>query len=309
MPYSRDAALESLIQSTLRAYRDMGLAVISGPSGAGKSHLAQWFHNKTRLNRAFVVVPAASLEPNRLESMVFGHAKGAFTGASQTNPGLLGGAADGTFCIEGIENLHVESQAKLLRLFQERRFLAVGAQSERKFDGGILLTADESPRRLLQRNLLREDFFYRIETNHVALPGMQGRCDDFATIGSGMLHRLQTNFSEERLPDERCLADLAKQLGAGRQLEGNFHGLWNLLQRAAILDTSPMQLMQQIDTQIDMANSSLPNTGNLKADLALVEKQLVQRAVMQHPRSRQAQADALGISLRSLMYKLKQFEI
>lgn len=299
--YSEHPSLQRAVVLGLDQLNARGLMVITGASGVGKTHLANWFHRESRFAQgAWIAQSAASLEQARFESEVFGHVKGAFTGAVQSFPGLLGMAAGGTLLIESLEDLALEGQGRWLRLLESKTYRPVGSTQEKLFSGCLIFTCQTRLKELLEKGGLREDFYYRLIGLELKMPNLSQRKEDFATVFGTMaeevIRELGTKgfgFSQGDL--EACRL---------RSFPGGWHQLRNLLVRAAILKVAPGSLALD---DIPDPEFQLPTTGSLKSDLAELEKLLLARALQNQPDSRQQLAEQLGISLRALQYKLQRY--
>lgn len=299
LSFSRHKVLETAISTAEEAWLKTGMVLIVGPTGSGKSTLALCFHNRTFKNRPFIARDAAGLTEHRFESEFFGHVKGAFTGAVAAHPGLAGAVGEGSLCLEGIEDLSLAVQAKLLRFLQTRTYRPVGATEGKPFRGQLIFTARETPLNLNSQGLMREDFRYRIEGNQLQLPSLHQRPKDLEDIFRSMLMDIHRETGLNQGPS----AAEGKQL-AGKTIEGNLHGLRNLILRSVIKGTT---LEQPVEPKVPV--NDLPDSGSLRGDLRVLEKRLIERGLHLYPHSRQELAHHLGISKRALMYKLKAYNL
>ena len=301
-PYSAHAYLNELVKQAEDSLARSRLLVVSGPTGSGKTWLVGWLHRRVCSGKTpLLYQEAAGLEANRFESQLFGHVKGAFTGATQSFRGLFGETSRGTLCIEGLQGLGDEGQAKLLRVLQTRDYRPVGSTLEHQFHGLLVFTSHEPMSELLKKGLLREDFYYRLASLEIQLPAIAQRLGDLAPICRQMAADIvsQTGLPL-REPTEADWAWLKKNLP-----QGNFHGLRNLIQQAMIRGIP----MADLPKEPEPLQTGLPSQGSLKKDLLFLEKQLLKRALRLYPHSRGELAKHLGVSLRSLMYKLKQHQL
>lgn len=301
--YSLHPGFQSKINLSLSQLNQQGLVVICGPSGCGKTHLTAWLHRQSRFaDHPIMSLEAASLPMARFESELFGHVKGAFTGAVQTYPGLLGMVNKGIFVLESIEDLTQEGQARLLRFIETKSYRAVGGLGDIPYPGGLMMTSRFSLAALFQKNVLREDFYFRLVGHDLLMPAPQVRKTDFASI----FKTLTSAVSNELGHADNIFTNADLQDCQNRQLLGGYHELRNLLFRAGIMGRPTAELTLE---QTTPDACELPNSGTLKQDLALVEKALILRALEQFPESRQELAKHLGLSLRSLQYKLQRYNL
>lgn len=301
--FSHHPPLQEAFESACNTYDQTGLLVVTGASGTGKTHVCRKIHSVScRKDNPFVSHSAASFDEGRFESQLYGHVKGAFSGAVKNHPGLLGITREGSLCIEDLASLSTSNQARLLRFIQERTFRRVGSTQNVAFHGGIMFTATQPLQQLLTENTLRDDFFYRIGAVEVALWDLRDRPLDFDDIAATLVDQIRQSVPViHREPDDHDLDCLKSQ-----QFPGNIHGLRNALMRSMISGMPPEELgdSKPLTQQFD-----LPNLGSLKSDLLACEKQLLQRALKSFPYSRSNLAKHLGISRRSLHYKLKQHDL
>lgn len=297
---SAHPALQEQADLAFSYFCEHKVVAFTGQSGTGKSHFAQAFHYACWGSGApFVSQHAAGLEAARFESQLFGHVKGAFTGAVQAFPGLAGMAQSGTLCIEEIEALGLDQQARLLRFIQERTFRRVGDVHELAFDGALAITSRAPLQQLLAENRIREDLFYRISGNELQLWPFVQRPSDHQQLFDRMVQTLMAELgSDVRRPNDADFRALFE-----RPLPGNGHTMRNLLLQSMIRQCPVAHIKDPMKAAFD--DVSLPNEGSLKSDLARCEKQLLMRALRQIPESRDELARYLGISRRALMYKLK----
>jgi len=298
MVYSLDPDLERDIIAARDQMRRGGPLFIHGEVGAGKTFLVERLHRELFPGEPLVFQEAAGLDEARFTSQVFGHVRGAFSGAVGHFPGLVGAASGGTLCFEGIDGARGEDQARLLRFLQTRRYRPLGAVEEREWQGCLVFTARHEPRKAMARGMLREDFYYRIGINVLALPALERRTQDFTAICLDLVARIEQELDLDMRRPERAELDALREV----RHEGNLHGLRNLIMRAMIQGVPPHELHEARE---DDQAVELPDTGSLDGDLAALEARLLQRALARGPGTRQALADALGISRRTLMYKLK----
>jgi two-component system, NtrC family, response regulator GlrR len=204
--------------------------LINGESGTGKELVARSLHqNSTRSDRAFITVNSGNLPPDLLESNLFGHVKGAFTGAVYPKKGLFELADKGTIFFDEIGNIPLETQAKLLRVMQEREFMRLGGMEVIKVDVRIVAATNRDLRAEVNARRFRADLYYRLAVVEVRLPPLRERRDDLALLVARLTEHLPPEVRAE-LARPDFLADLARH-----SWPGNVRELRNYLERSAAL--------------------------------------------------------------------------
>lgn len=205
--------------------------LINGPTGTGKEVVAKILHAKSaRKDEAFIAVNCAAIPENMLESMLFGHEKGAFTGALQTNVGLFRAAHSGTILLDEISEMPLTLQSKLLRVLQEKVVTPVGSTKEIAIDIRVLATTNRNMLQEIQANKFREDLFYRLNVFPVSTCPLKSRPLDIPAIAA---HLLTRNVTENGTP--KVLSTEALNKLVQHEWPGNVRELDNVIQRAEIL--------------------------------------------------------------------------
>src|SRR6184192_1133861 len=206
--------------------------LIQGESGTGKELVARAIHaHSSRADRAFVTVNSGNLPPDLLESTLFGHVKGAFTGAVYPKKGLFDLADKGSIFLDEIGNIPLETQAKLLRVMQEREFMRLGGMEVIKVDVRIIAATNVDLRKLMEEGRFREDLFYRLHVINVQLPPLRDRKDDVPLL---VQHFLEKYGDENRKRDLELMPD-ALDLLTEYDWPGNVRELENVIERAVVL--------------------------------------------------------------------------
>lgn len=209
--------------------------LIVGESGTGKELFARALHeNSPRANGAIITVNCAAIPENLIETELFGHEKGAFTGANQTHQGLVEAADGGTLFLDEIGELPLEAQARLLRLLQEKESRRVGSTVAKKVDVRLVAATHRNLRQLIQEKRFREDLFFRLNVVELALPPLRDRVDDILPLTEGLLSRICKKLN-------RPLCTLSKEAMDKihhYRWPGNVRELENALERAVILTDS-----------------------------------------------------------------------
>jgi DNA-binding NtrC family response regulator len=208
--------------------------LIQGESGTGKELVAKAIHHASpRARNAFVTVNSGSLPPELLESSLFGHMKGAFTGAIATKRGLFEVADNGSIFLDEIGNINLETQAKLLRVIQEKEFMRLGSVETVKVDVRIIAATNADLQKLMAEQRFREDLYYRLNVITIQLPPLRRRREDIALLVSHFLQK----YSEENKRRVREVTADAMRILMDHGWPGNVRELENTIERAVVLCT------------------------------------------------------------------------
>jgi two-component system, response regulator FlrC len=281
--------------------------LIVGESGTGKEVLARYIHrNSPRARAPFVGVNCAAIPESMLEAVLFGYERGAFTGAVNSHPGKFEQAQGGTLLLDEITEMPLALQAKLLRVLQEREVERLGSRTPLALDVRMLATTNRRLREEVAAGRFREDLYYRLNVFPLALAPLRARRDDVLPLAMqllGMRCRPGT-----RIP---ALSADAAHLLLTYQWPGNVRELDNLLQRALILVNGPVILPEHIQFELlgepspdSVTATQLPAPGTLADSLGRMERDRILDALRESGGSRREMAERLGISPRTLRYKL-----
>lgn len=294
----RSAAFGRLVEQIQRVAGSSASVLLLGESGTGKELVARALHEASpRKARPLVVVDCASLTETLFESEVFGHERGAFTGATTAKQGLVEAANGGTLFLDEVGDIPLSMQVKLLRLLESGTYRRVGSTELRHTDVRVVSATHRQLRQMVADGRFREDLFHRLNTFPIRLPALRERAEDVPLLAEALLHRLA--------PDRRLsLSRGALQLLRRHPVPGNVRGLRNVLERAlllcdgAVIDTPVLQRAIDMDTDV-----ALPAPASACSPAPSLRARLRQEAVQQALRSpgRRAElAAALGISERTL---------
>ena len=221
--------------------------LVSGESGTGKELVARAIHNNsTRRNAPFVAVDCTSLAENLLESELFGHTKGSFTGAIQTKTGLFKVADTGTLFLDEIANISLTTQAKLLRVLQEREVMPIGGTHPLPIDIRLVAATNANLREMVANGRFREDLIFRLNIIPIELPPLRERKGDLRLLVGHFL----TRFSQEIGKEIRGVAPDAMALLESYSFPGNVRELENLIERAVVLAEG--DLIQRVDLELQV---------------------------------------------------------
>jgi len=295
--------------------------MITGESGTGKELIARFIHNKSkRADKRFVAVNCAAIPENLLESELFGHEKGAFTGAVARRIGKFEEAQGGTLLLDEISEMDVRLQSKLLRVLQEKELDRVGGNQPVKVDVRILATSNRQMEEEVRKGTFREDLWYRLNVVTLALPSLRERPLDIAVLADHFTKR----YTEANGLPSRPISAEARQMLARHHWRGNVRELENTMHRAVLLasgaEIGPEAIILSgapVGTNPDpmvaqAANAAASVMGARGANLvgktvAEVERDLIIDTLSHCLGNRTHAANILGISIRTLRNKLKQY--
>ena len=206
--------------------------LIQGESGTGKELVAKAIHaNSARSEKPFQVVNSGSMPSDLLESNLFGHVKGAFTGAVASKKGLFEVADGGSIFFDEVSNISLEVQAKLLRVIQEKEFMRVGSVDTLKVDVRLIAATNDDLKKMIAEGTFREDLYYRINVISITLPPLRNKVDDIPLLSQYFLDR----YSKENGREDLIISDGALELLKGHAWPGNVRELENAIERAVVL--------------------------------------------------------------------------
>ena len=286
--------------------------LLQGESGTGKELFARAIHQLSpRRDRPFVALNCAAIPATLIENELFGHEKGAFTGASARQLGKFEMADTGTIFLDEIGELELGVQSKVLRVLQERRFERIGGTTTVEADVRIICATNRNLEETVKRGAFREDLFFRINVFPVTVPPLRARRDDIDALVDHFLQRFARELGRPGLH----ITDEARALLRGYDWPGNIRELQNCIERAAILcdrNTIDVRDISAGAANADAVAEALDLTGTLEQaserTLRIVERMKIQDALSRAP-TRNAAADLLGISPRSLAAKMKELDI
>jgi DNA-binding NtrC family response regulator len=226
--------MQQVFDLVIQAAPSRSTILITGESGTGKELAARAIHShSSRADRAFVTVNSGNLPPDLLESTLFGHVKGAFTGAVAPKKGLFDLADKGSIFFDEIGNIALETQAKLLRVMQEREFMRLGGVENIKVDARIIAATNSDLRQMVETGTFREDRYYRLHVISIELPALRDRKDDIPLL----VHHFVEKYGRENQKPGMELANDALDLLTDYDWPGNVRELENVIERAVVLST------------------------------------------------------------------------
>ncbi|WP_447968381.1 sigma-54-dependent transcriptional regulator [Nitrospira sp. M1] len=277
--------------------------LIQGESGTGKEVLARYVHrNSPRANQPFVAVNCAALPEGLLESELFGYEKGAFTGALSRRCGKFELAHQGTLLLDEIGEMTLGLQAKLLRVLQEREVDRLGSRNPIAVDVRVIATTNRNLLQEVQAGRFREDVYYRLSVMPVTIPALRERPEDIEVL---VEHFAQQSCQRNGRPSTSVTEEAMSYLKT-RRWRGNVRELENVIERAVLLSGSGPLRMEHVTCEeptMSVATPSLQPTGSIWE----MERDLIFRVLDQHGGNRTHAARTLGISIRTLRNKLREY--
>jgi DNA-binding NtrC family response regulator len=306
------AMLSSLKMIKLVAGSRCNPILIVGETGTGKELVAKAIHRLRHLDEQFVAVNCAALTATLLESELFGHVKGAFTGADRDKTGLLELAGSGTLLLDEISEMPVDLQAKLLRVLQERNFRKVGGVKNITCRATIMASSNRNLKSEVEANRFRRDLYYRLNISPIVLAPLRSpeRRDDIKLLAEYFLRT--SAICPEKRDKVTSLTKLAVENLERHDWPGNIRELRNVIERAMLLETTDKIGLSGIvldPTEFSQASES-PTTGLIKGfSLANAERELIARALKETGWQKTRAAALLGITRATLYAKVKQYNI
>jgi DNA-binding NtrC family response regulator len=275
--------------------------LITGESGVGKEVLADVIHAwSPRAAGPLVKVNCAAIPETLLESELFGHEKGAFTGAAVKRIGRFEVANDGTIFLDEVADMSPPLQAKLLRVTQEGRFHRVGSNIELRTNARILAATNRILEEEVKAGRFREDLFYRLNVVELNIPSLRERPEDILPLANAFIAEFTGGKARFATGVADCLARYS--------WPGNVRELRNAMERAALLSLGELILPEHLPAKVRTGAGSAPPAEPQEAErLAEIERQAIVQTLRKHNFNRTETAKALGISRRALIYKLQRF--
>jgi two-component system response regulator PilR (NtrC family) len=309
----RSPRMKQVFNLIIQAAPSRSTILITGESGTGKELVARALHtNSPRADRAFVTVNSGNLPPDLLESTLFGHVKGAFTGAVYPKKGLCDLADKGTIFFDEIGNIPPETQAKLLRVMQEREFMRLGGMDTIKVDVRIIAATNCDLRRMMDEGRFREDLYYRLHVINVYLPPLRERKDDIPLLAQHFLEK----YGEENNKRGMELTADALDLMMEYDWPGNVRELENVIERAVVLSSGARVGPELIPDHVrstpsfHIPNFVVPPEGiSFKDVITNVEKRLIESTLEAAGGVQKRAAELLKIKPTTLNEMIKRYEI
>lgn len=307
---TQSQSMKDLFSTVEKISRYKTTCLVLGESGTGKELMARAIHAKSpRAGAAFVAINCGAIPETLLESELFGHIKGAFTGAVNTKKGLFEEADQGTLFLDEIGELPLLLQVKLLRVLQEEEVRKVGDTQSKKIDVRIIAATLKDLTKAVEQGTFREDLFYRLNVLSIQIPPLRDRKEDIPMLAKHFMAQANQKMKTAVEKIHPQVLKIFMEYG----WPGNIRELENVIERAMILVTGNEILVEHLPSQLTKAKSTAVKGGETGATLSIkkmtqtLEENLIQKALETCNGNRTKAAKLLEISHRALLYKMKEF--
>jgi transcriptional regulator with PAS, ATPase and Fis domain len=277
------------------------IVLISGETGTGKSFLARLIHQcSPRRNYPFLAVPCGAIAGNLIESELFGHVRGAFTGADRPRIGKFVAAGEGTLLLDEIDTLGLEQQTALLRVVETGEFEPVGSNETHRCFARLIVASNVNLEAAIEDGTFRLDLYYRLNVMSFHLPPLRERVEDIAPLVRGMVARYSRKF-------KRDVRDVSAEVMACLESlpwPGNIRQLENVVQQAVLVSAGPDLRFEHLPEAV-REHTTLP----LHSKLERVERDMIETALNQHNYRRGRTAKFLGLSRVALFNKMRKYNL
>jgi two-component system, NtrC family, response regulator PilR len=311
----RSEAMLAVFKMIETVARTNSTILLTGESGTGKGLVAQAIHfHSLRRDKPMVSLNCGAMPENLLESELFGHMRGAYTGADSNKKGLLEVAERGTVFLDEIGEMSAVMQVKLLRVLQERRFRRVGGLEELQADIRVIAATNQDLTRLIAEGRFREDLFYRINVIGISLPPLRDRREDIGLLAEHFL----TKYAEQMGKQISGISHEAMDSLVQHEWPGNIRELENVIERAVALESTPAILPESLPTSVrgEVTRAAveppdgLPESGfDLEAHVKEIERGYIAEALKKAGGVQVKAAELLGMSFRSFRYYVKKYNL
>ena len=307
--FGRSASMQTARQKIDKVAQSGVPILIQGDNGTGKGLMASFIHQVSpKPDSPFVKVNCAAIPGALLESELFGYEKGAFTGAHSSKPGRVELAEGGTLFLDGIDEIDMSLQAKLLQLLQDGQFCRIGGQEDRRVQVRVICATNRRLELEIAKGRFRQDLFYRINVVSIELPPLRSRKEDIPDLVS---HFLQTHRARHNM-QARSLSPAALDLLTKHSWPGNIRELENLIERYVILGSEEAISSELLNWDHTHAAPEIPLEGQIHLKKVTrqavhdLEKKIILSVLEANRWNRKRTASALKISYRALLYKIRR---
>jgi DNA-binding NtrC family response regulator len=321
-----DPKMQEVVKMADRIAPSDATILITGESGTGKEVMSRYIHRKSnRKNGAFIAVNCAAIPENLLESELFGHEKGSFTGATSRRIGKFEEAHGGTLLLDEVSEMHAQLQAKLLRAIQEREVTRIGSNDPVKIDVRIIATTNRDLEKAVEKGDFREDLYYRLNVVNLRLPPLRERPADIARLARFFADK----YAEQNSISKKIISKQAEEKLSSCRWRGNIRELENTMHRAVLISAQDEIEADAVHIQDGFGNlppaisegnhdssssdrgNEVQNAGGVEAlvgkKIADVERDMILNTLDHCLGNRTHAANILGISIRTLRNKLNQY--
>lgn len=298
------AAIRQLAEQAARVLNADSPVLIQGETGTGKGVLAAWLHyNGPRAHEALVDLNCAGFSRELLETELFGHEKGAFTGASNMKTGLFEVAHRGTVFLDEIGDMDPQIQPKLLKVLEEKRFRRVGELRDRQVDIRLIAATHQDLNQLVREKKFRGDLYFRVSTVPLTVPSLRDRIEDLPVLAEYLLSRIAADMGQGDI----CLAPDAIHALMNYSWPGNIRELRNVLERAVLLTEG--ETLRRKDLRLDAATGEDPVAEWKNLTLSELEQRYIAKVLTEERGNVERAAKRLDIPRSSLYQKIKRYQI
>jgi transcriptional regulator with PAS, ATPase and Fis domain len=301
------AAMQEVYVTLDKVKDAMAPILVTGENGTGKELIAKSLHYESvRGKKPFLAMNCGAFNETLLDSELFGHVKGAFTGATGNKKGLLEEASEGTLFLDELGEMPLSMQVKLLRVLQEGTFMPVGSTKEKKTNARIICATNRDLAKLIKKGEFREDLYYRLDVIKVRVPSLREREEDIPNLVAHFVKKYGT--SEQFAISSEVMSALRDY-----NWPGNIRQLENEIQRLSLMNGNATVAIDDLNDEIKSAlNSSKKRFklgGELKSSIENYERDLIVEGLKKHDGNKTALAKELGMSRPSLMKKIKKYDV
>jgi two-component system NtrC family response regulator len=299
------AAMQDIFRQIRQVADTEATVLIQGESGTGKELVARALHELSgRSSGPFVAVHLGALPDTLLESELFGHEKGSFSGASRRKPGCFEQAASGTLFLDEVTEMSPKSQVDLLRVLESRQYRRVGGEEVLATDIRLVAATNRNVQDLIQEGTFREDLYYRLNVIPLEVPPLRSRKEDIPLL----IEHFMTYFCQRHARPVKHVSATAMEILTNAPWPGNIRQLRNLVERLVV--THNGEMIQEQDIPRDLAPSTQSTTtlpGSLNEAVEAFEKETIAAFLNANGMHREKTAKALGVSVRTLHYKMSRY--
>ncbi len=298
--------MEKVMSLVYRAAQSDASVLITGESGTGKELVAGAIHNLSkRKDKNFVIAHLAALPETLIEAELFGHERGAFTGADKRRMGKFEFASGGTIFLDEIGELPQTVQVKLLRVLQEKRITRLGSNEEIPVDIRVICATNKDIEEEVKTGRFRDDLYYRLDVIRIHIPPLREHKDDIPLLVDNFIKV----YSARENKTIKGISDEAMKIITRYNYPGNIRELENLIERAIVFARTDIITVDDLPEYLVSQKSYNSGTGKLNETLEKIEREMIESALKRHNKNQTKAAEELGISERVLRYKLRKYNL